>query len=849
VVGVNGAGVGWSGGRDGFEGGGAELAQDVVGAPREFARDRQRRPGVAAAERRRMVDETRDTGLRRRADDSQARDRLGAAGAPGTATAEAVVNGILGMVPKGMPNGSRFARLRRELEHADPGELAKPETALTYALRVVRAAEHSERPRPSFSPSEGFFDPHFGSYAVGGSGAPAPLKRRTYELQRQGRQRTDPGIVYDGIQRNLKYRITVDLVADNFNRHTHPVYRDMPLSELRKAMAREGFDLTQVAIWIPDRYGTNLTKLADEMERLRAEGRQAGPNLDDDLQAVSTVGQALDEAVFTPRTLSDLDKVIEQQGGRLRGSIVPRAVSDEIMATTKREGKVARFFERLKTIQSRTVLGTLNVNWLQADFLANGAVAAIEGVSPLTVLKGLAFYKRLQKTDPEVAAAWADELDVGPSKFQTHVPHMGATVNNKYVNTWRAFRSIPGWKSARPLRALIDHFLRAENVVANQPWRIGVAYKLLRSETMARMDRNTGLLHGTMARVHAGITLGPEPTMRWLLKNRDLLEENGRHVNEVLGDFSTLIELERRTVGRALFFYPYLRFATRLAFWTLPTKHPVKLSILALIANLTEDEQRELVGVDPADPEDASMAWGLMFGRVFKKDAGSPTGVSELNVSTINPLSSATTQLGGSEDLFQVLPPVAQWAIDQLMKTDTFRGQPWSVGGEYQRTPPKLGEGLLADLVGPKALDVRTRVLIRQLLDLSPVTRELQRNALPGEQSAAANVLTGEIPMRYKTLERQARADELRARDESRSLLRLLLEQNFRGFVPKPSDISGQLDRRRQALNLPTHRAPVTVEEAWRKREAALERRGAPAAADEIEEAWRRREQRIAAGR
>src|SRR4051794_19886303 len=37
----------WSAGGDGFEGGGAELAQDVEGAPRELARDRQRRARVA----------------------------------------------------------------------------------------------------------------------------------------------------------------------------------------------------------------------------------------------------------------------------------------------------------------------------------------------------------------------------------------------------------------------------------------------------------------------------------------------------------------------------------------------------------------------------------------------------------------------------------------------------------------------------------------------------------------------------------------------------------------------------------------------------------------------------------
>src|SRR5215210_5041896 len=37
----------WSAGRDGFQRGGSELAQDVVGAPCELARDRQRGARVA----------------------------------------------------------------------------------------------------------------------------------------------------------------------------------------------------------------------------------------------------------------------------------------------------------------------------------------------------------------------------------------------------------------------------------------------------------------------------------------------------------------------------------------------------------------------------------------------------------------------------------------------------------------------------------------------------------------------------------------------------------------------------------------------------------------------------------
>ncbi len=57
----------------------------------------------------------------------------------------------------------------------------------------------------------------------------------------------------------------------------------------------------------------------------------------------------------------------------------------------------------------------------------------------------------------------------------------------------------------------------------------------------------------------------------------------------------------------------------------------------------------------------------------------------------------------------------------------------------------------------PENASLWGRILLRKVLNLAPITRELQRKALlPDEQSSEANLITGELPLRYKSGERQA---------------------------------------------------------------------------------------------
>ncbi len=319
---------------------------------------------------------------------------------------------------------------------------------------------------------------------------------------------------------------------------------------------------------------------------------------------------------------------------------------------------------------------------------------------------------------------------------------------------------------------------------------------MLRNDTFTRMDRNVGALNRTTARAASMMTLGPETMKREMLRNRDVLEKNARQVNEVMGDFVTLTDMERRTVGRLLFFYPYLHYVTRLVFYKLPVQHPTKIAIMAQIGRLGEEEQRELLGIPAqASAKEINAARLLMTGRVFERDQRSATGVREYNVRSANILGHPAFEAEGSEQILTLVPPAAQWAIGQGAKMDVYRWQNWNLRGEKTSPVQRPEMGPV-----PENAALRGRILLRQALDLPPITRELQRKALPGEQSSEANLITGEVPLRYKSGERQAVADERRARDLRKPFDRALVEQNFRMFVPRESDITGQLERQRKRL-------------------------------------------------
>jgi hypothetical protein len=66
-------------------------------------------------------------------------------------------------------------------------------------------------------------------------------------------------------------------------------------------------------------------------------------------------------------------------------------------------------------------------------------------------------------------------------------------------------------------------------------------------------------------------------------------------VDEMLGNWTRFTARERRYLKRSLLFYGFLRFATKLTFYTLPVKHPVVAGVIEKLGQLENDEVVDLL--------------------------------------------------------------------------------------------------------------------------------------------------------------------------------------------------------------------------------------------------------------
>jgi hypothetical protein len=690
----------------------------------------------------------------------------------------------------------------------------RPETTREFVGRVRERARETGRPeRPLFAPSEEFGARRFADYTVGGTQLVSGPKRRKYALARKGTQRMTPEVVFEGIQRNIKQRHNAELIVKTFDRVAHPEARRLSALELKRFIEREGLNLSDVAIWFPGRFEEGLRRLGEAGEEMRAAGRRVkeGEGIDPAGDAGgalrpadnATLALVRDSAIVAD-TQSGLDAALAKFEGE-GGTLIPRATYDEIFASTKGDTQAGRAMQRVTSLQSRAVLGTANVNWLLADTLANGAMSFLmEGITPVSYVRGRSFIRAL----PEELRREIDSVvDIGQFKSQTYIPHLGSTANSAFVNKWRALRSIPPGQDAhpltraaglalraRPIQRGIDQFLKLERTVANIPPRRALFYKLLRDEAFRRMDAESGQMIRLTNRVIGHLSKRPEKMMVDLLEDKGMIEELGRRVDNALGDYQSFTAFERRFIGRFFFFYPYARFAVRALFYTLPVEHPIRTAVALRIGALTEEEQRELLGVGA---DEADELRSLMFGRaVFRDDEGN---IREFNVRTVNPFGNPITESEGSESVLGVLPPVYQWALGQIEKRDIYRGTPWNIGGEFTRptTSPKLGDNALENLW------TRSRILARQMLELPVPTRELSKHFMPGPQSQES-LPFDPIPLRHKSRERAFEDEQKAKRDAEEGLAEQLLRSQLRLFVSRPSEIEAQLGRRRKAVGLKT---------------------------------------------
>lgn len=545
----------------------------------------------------------------------------------------------------------------------------KGETDAQFLSRGRRAAEAKGLEIPGYFPSQ-LKQTSYAAFAVGGRKAVAGPKRYKGALFREGIEDPRPEALAQGFARNIKRKYNWNLVADTFDSASIPWSRDAKnLGELVHRAQRElgeGWE-SEVGFWNP---------------RLFREQRVVAEMSDTDeiTGGIEDRQQGVPEAVTTidtqGRTLATNPENFKETGWQL----IPQAIFDEVHSSAKASG-VGRGMDIVTQKQSRFILGSLNVPWLQFQVASNAVLTGLAGASPLDWIAAQRWWGTLsaeQRRDLE------PYVGIGHFTSDTQQTKLGAASNSRIVNAYRAFKETVGGKyiygtggraQVRNLNPL-DAMFRADNA-QNNFFRKAVLYNRLKRDAYQRMGESLSGIGRTQNRIASALGKGPREQMNLLLKDKRTLEEHAQHVNDFLGDYTTYTARERAFLKKNVMFYGFLRYSLRFAFYTMPIKHPIMVGLMGNLARLKVEETRDLLGGNELP---------FALGRVYK-DGGNLT----LDLARANPVTNAlVTSLGApstDEKFFSMtglLPPLYGAIISQVSQRDPFTGKPWIVQGETQ---------------------------------------------------------------------------------------------------------------------------------------------------------------------
>lgn len=612
-----------------------------------------------------------------------------------------VERGVLPPLPAGVAAelpGKGGVMLERPPELPDLPELPEqrffPEAPEAHLARVQEAAADLDLATPLYFRSERFADEQgFGDRTVGGAGRMAEDATYKGSNLRRGLQDTGFDTYLRGLARNVKAKHNKRLVDDLLNEHVLAKYNadgTQNLLQIRDALTRDGVDLGAVGFWNPGIYRTQLAKLADD------------------------IPEELADAADSPANLEAFRAATSQASADLPGwKVIPIAAQRELEAQMTPSNAAGRAYDIAKGWSSRMILLTGNVPWLGAQVVQNmlGGAAGTGGraLLPTNWVGAWRNWRKLSDDEKGEIGGW---LGLDATAADAHTRRMGGA-GGQITKAYRTLHDWSGWHkgvargrgpsvaSLNPIQAMA----RADRA-QNNASRIVIWHTLLKKENVKRLGAEMGHLDHLQMRAMAA--LGKDMGEARLRNDRDLLERMAEQTTKVVGDFATLTAFERKFLGRSMMFYPFVRFSTRLAFYTLPVEHPIIAGLTATIANMEAEDRKELYGAD-------SLRW--TGGKAYLGDG------KAIDIAKLNPLGNAI--FGAlSEDrpsaLIGIAPPFVGMLWNQASSEDYFTGKMQ----HYQGDPSKAYKQGVAHL--PLINGTRARIAGGDVLGLSAGYRALR---------------------------------------------------------------------------------------------------------------------------
>jgi hypothetical protein len=634
--------------------------------------------------------------------------------------------------------------------------------------------------------------------AVGGTQAVLPDKQLKFRLIDYGASDTDPEVFLRGVMGNIKRRYNYNKVADVANMVGSRTYRNMTATQILDAIEAGDVNPNDSVIWNPRVYNRRL----EEMDQVIAEAerkavqdalleergisanpftrnidpkttagkrkltREANMLADDAISDLDTpdgqarVHTALTDSAWTPDDLARYEAERALGPGRNTPAadyersgfmVIPKAAYNEIFAATKPSGAKMRTLAIAQGKVSRVLLA--NPVWLQFQFASNALLTGlVSGTGPVSIIKAQIWWNKLPEevkraVSPYVGIhRWYDPQNkLGAAQYSG----MFAKPLNDLTNSFRGLKTTEFWQKgsdANPLTVI----LKGDNA-QNNWFRRAVLYNSLKREAYRQMGEDMGQAMRIQTQIMDSVTgLGPEEAMRKLLSQQDKIEEHAQYVDSILGNWNTYTNWERRVLGRFVMFYGFLRFSTKLTFYTMPVQHPITSAIMLKLGEMQRDELRRIFGADIP-------YWEI--GNYYKNNGDN----TRLEVARINPffnlysafLGTTREQLTSAEDptsyaalgpvnetivydlnpefqgldprsMFAFVPPYLTIVADQITKSsNALGGKPWTSDGSPAWDKPNDSNIGAAD---------RLQILLNQMFRLSPYYRALEKTGLPGKE-------------------------------------------------------------------------------------------------------------------
>lgn len=451
---------------------------------------------------------------------------------------------------------------------------AEPKAA-TLA-RVRKAAADAGLEKPGYFPGRVFDEGGSSPYTGHNVGrAMAADKRYSGTSFSLGAQDSSAEALRLGLAKNLKRAHNSQGVADVVERSAPEWGRSLTASEAKQAIRKAKGD--------PESWALIDTKLMrKKLDDAEVDGDTAG--------ADAGMADALDKAIV--KNIRDLNgDAAEYKGSRFH--VVPRAVADELQAGMTPTNSYLRGLSKFQGVQSKLLLNT-NPTFVPVQVVSNTplAVLALRG-NVKDLVAGQRWYKGLDQQGRDVvdefigtsaSGSFGASSRFGDSTGNALAKMWDSTLNSQKYREWQeGIRNPMNWNP------LLDG-------KQNAFFRKAIFYNEAKRQAAKSMGKAGGAILDEAAPLMDALKMKPGPERDAALRAAEpQAEKIAARVDEMLGDFTRFTAKERKYLKTGVLFYGFMRWATRLAFYTLPVKHPIATSMVAKLGQLHNAEVVDLL--------------------------------------------------------------------------------------------------------------------------------------------------------------------------------------------------------------------------------------------------------------